>query len=517
VSVLYRAVFADHRRDLVPEARRLFSDWLITKEIPVDVPDTGRVEGDGQSVDVVTAEDGDLQAARFRLDEEAAGHRWSTILTVMATELEGWAWIDLERVSDDAYGPPPILGAPRLVRKFLESSACRAGSTVLSPTVRVVDETGAGDLLKELLDPGRTVPVVVASRDTADPSASSARAEALAGALVGIANVWALDGLATSVLSEELGTDLHVYGGAVRTYLPGLTIPDRYPGRHRFARRELFQPHPRRGAQVVARAMVAKAVATRPPLLFRNRVALLPGFTRHGRDAEQLLAELVAVEEERDRLQQELEWQILEAEEAAAEANDARSRVRWLEQRLGEANIFLAGVPTPEAEVPALATTCVEALDLAKRHLDLVVVGDTEAYAEGLDQHIKAGTWGRKAWQALQALQSYAKAKSAGEWSGNFLSFCRSSPPGCQVIPAEWVAAAENETTTKNPKFRRARTFSVPTGVSPDGEAYMEEHIKLEKGSDPAPRLHFWDDTGGKTGKIFVGYLGRHLPSFETN
>ncbi len=58
-----------------------------------------------------------------------------------------------------------------------------------------------------------------------------------------------------------------------------------------------------RGAGVVARAMVAKAVATRPPLLFRNRVALMPGFTRHGRDAEQLLAELVAVEEERDRHQ----------------------------------------------------------------------------------------------------------------------------------------------------------------------------------------------------------------------
>jgi hypothetical protein len=263
--------------------------------------------------------------------------------------------------------------------------------------------------------------------------------------------------------------------------------------------------------------MVAKAVATRPPLLFRNRVALMPGFTRHGRDAEQLLAELVAVEEERDRLQQELEWQILEAEENAAEANAARSRVRWLEQRLSEANIYVAGAPTPEVETPTTAADCVEALDLARRHLDFVVVGDTEACAEELDQHLKAGTWGRKAWQALEALQSYAAYKSAGVWTGNFLSFCRGCPPGSRVIPAEWVAAAENETTAKNPRFRRARTFPVPAEVNPDGEAYMEEHVKLEKGSDPAPRLHFWDDTGGKTGKIFVGYLGRHLPSFETN
>ena len=517
MSVLYRAVFADDRPDLLNEARRLFSEWLTSKGVTIEVPDVGRVEGDAHGVDVVSADEEDLRAARFRLDEEAGGHRWSTILTVMATDHEGWAWVDLERVSDDAYGPPPILAAPRLVRHFLESSTCRAGSTILCPTARVVDEEGVGDLLKELLDPGRAVPVVVASRDAAAASAATARAEALAGPLAGIANVWALDGLATSALSGELGTDLHVYGGAVRTYLPGLTIPDRYPGRHRFARRELFQPHPRHGAQVVARSMVAKAVATRPPLLFRNRVALMPGFSRHGRDAEQLLAELIAVEEERDRLQQELEWQILEAEEIAVEANDARSRVRWLEQRLTEANIYVTGVATPEAEIPVIATDCVEALDLARQHLDLVVVGDTEAFAEELDRHVKVGTWGRKAWQALQALQSYAKIKSAGEWTGNFLSFCRSSPSECCVVPAEWVAAAENETTAKNPTFRRARTFPVPVDVRDDGEAYMEEHIKLEKGSDPAPRLHFWDDTGGKTGKIFVGYLGRHLPSFETN
>lgn len=45
----------------------------------------------------------------------------------------------------------------------------------------------------------------------------------------------------------------------------------------------------------------------------------------------------------------------------------------------------------------------------------------------------------------------------------------------------------------------------------------MDEHVRLEKGSDPAPRIHFYDDTGGATGKVYVGYLGRHLPNFQTN
>jgi hypothetical protein len=146
-----------------------------------------------------------------------------------------------------------------------------------------------------------------------------------------------------------------------------------------------------------------------------------------------------------------------------------------------------------------------------------VVVGDTTPSADELDQHIKASIWGRKAWLALRALQGYAQAKTSGQVQGNFLQYCRTSPSGLEVVPSEWVAASENETTTNNPRFRGARVFPVPVEVSTDGEAYMEEHIRLEKGSDPAPRIHFWDDTDGKTGKVYVGYLGRHLPSFQTN
>lgn len=519
MSTIYRAVFSDERAELIVSARDLFSRWLGGKGIAVDVPESGRAEAQGgrAAVEVLCANDQDVEALRLRLDEEASGERWSTILTAMAAAGEGWVWIDLERVSDDAYGPPPALAPPALVRAFLESSICRAGSTVLRPGYRLVDQDDIGELVEELLDPGRVVPVVVVSRDTADPSAARSRAGALAPALLGVANVWALDGTATSALSKELGADLHVYAGAVRTYFPGLTLPDRYPKRHRFARRELFVPHPRRGAQVVARAVVGKAATGRPPVLFRNRVALLPGFTRQGHDAEQLLADLVMVEEERDRLQQDLEWVTLEADDAAGQAEAARARVKWLEQRLAEAGDYVAGVETPGGDMPTVACDCVEALEFAVTHLALVEVGDTIETAEELDQNPKAGTWGRKAWQALRALQSYAEAKASERWTGNFSSFCRASIPGADVISADWVAAGESETTSNNPRFRRARTFPVPAKVCPDGRAYMEEHIRLEKGSDPAPRLHYWDDTSGRTGKVYVGYLGRHLPNFQTN
>ncbi|MGH9102623.1 MAG: hypothetical protein ACRDYD_06530 [Acidimicrobiales bacterium] len=468
-------------------------------------------------MEIITAGDDEVEAVRLRLDEENSGQRWSTILTAMATEDQGWVWIDLERVSDDAYGPPPVLAPPALVRAFLASSPCRAGSTALRPHHRMVDEGEVSELIEELLDPGRTVPVLVASRDTTDLTAAAARAGALAATVIGVANVWALDGLATSALSKVLGPDLHVFGGAVRTYLPGLTVPDPYPRRHRFARRELFVPSARRGAQVVARAIVGKALMVRPPMVFRNRVALLLGFARQAPDAGALLADLLKAEEERDQLQQDLEWAMLEADVAASDAEEARARARWLENRLADIGQYVAGTPTPEDERPAVAGSCLEALELAQAHLDLVVVGDTTTFADELDQHVKGGIWGRKAWLALRALQGYAKAKASGQAQGNFLQYCRTSPPGFEVVPSEWIAASESETTTNNSRFREARVFQVPVEVSRDGKAYMEEHIRLEKGSDPAPRIHFWDDTGGKTGKVYVGYLGRHLPSFQTN
>lgn len=35
-------------------------------------------------------------------------------------------------------------------------------------------------------------------------------------------------------------------------------------------------------------------------------------------------------------------------------------------------------------------------------------------------------------------------------------------------------------------------------------------HLKLLKVGRISPRLHFYDDASG-TGKIYIGYIGRHL------
>jgi hypothetical protein len=515
VSTIFRAVFEDDRPDLLVAGRSLFAAWLSQKDIDGEVPVEGVTElAPGKLVTAVAAEELAVSALRLRLDEETPPQRWTTVLTLIQGSHGQWVWIDLERVSDDMYGVPPTLAPPRLVADFIASGTARVGPTRLRAESVIIDETGVDDLVRELISPDRTIPVVVVSVDTSDATAAERRARALSRTLQGLATVWALTGTATSALSKALGPDLHVYGGAVRTYYPGLTIPDRYPNRHRFARRELFA-EPRQGAQIVGRAIIAKAVAMRPPPVYREVVSAMPGFARRSQDAEAILADLVSVEADRDRLQEDLELQQLELAEETQRGNDAEARVRWLTAQLESVGTYVAGELTPEAERQAIVTGCADALARGEMNYDGLVFGDTGEAAAELDQHPKAGLWGRKADQAFQALDGYARAKRSGAFAGSFLGYCQSPPDGAPTIPADWVVLVESEGIGNNPAYRSPRTFPVPASVDPSGQVYMQTHIRLEKGSDPAPRIHLYDDTG-RGGAVYVGYLGRHLLSPKT-
>ncbi|NNN07584.1 MAG: hypothetical protein HKL85_00105 [Acidimicrobiaceae bacterium] len=382
---------------------------------------------------------------------------------------------------------------------------------------RVIDESGVDELVAELLDPGRTVPVLVASKDPDHLNGAKERGDALIHVVRGVANVWALEGLATSELSKRIGADLHVFHGAVRTYLPGLAVPDSNPRRHRFAGRDLFIENPRRGARVVGRSLLTMATSARPPAIYRDVVHDMPGFTRQGADREALLADLVSAEAMIDELKQALEGAYLEAHEAAVEADRAEARARWLEDELAAHGAFLTGIPAPGDDEIVTVASCEEALIYASTGLSYVAIGDTEEPAEAIDRHLKGPMWARKAWDSFQSLQSYALAKADGSFHGNFLTYCQSSSPPGHRISADWVAQGESESVNNNPTYRSARVFPVPAEVDPDGKVYMDQHIRLEKGSDPAPRIHFYDDTVGATGKIYVGYFGRHLPSGQSN
>ena len=70
----------------------------------------------------------------------------------------------------------------------------------------------------------------------------------------------------------------------------------------------------------------------------------------------------------------------------------------------------------------------------------------------------------------------------------------------------------ESETVRTKPKWRQERVFRVPLEVDPDGRVFMGAHITIGASANGRinPRLYFLDAVL-KTGRIYVGYIGRHL------
>lgn len=528
MALLYRSVFEINHADAMEVVSGAFSSWIIEKSLGVEAPKVGTASKDDVEINVVRADAGELRAARFVLHEEQDGARWSTTVTVMERQDDRRVWIDLERVSADPYGKPPTVGAPGVVRLILTAADCHAGPTALSNSPLNVDAAGVQTLVQNVLDPDRAVPIVVLSKDRfATTEAATQRAEKVLAKILGLAPVFVMDAEATTALNEVLGSDLAVFGGAVRTYLPDLTVPDRQPKRHPYVAGTIFASQPGPAASRIQRSIAQQAIAQRPPALYRDGVASLPGFPHHVAGAhrdEELVDEMISLEAERDELAtqvRELEEQVgyadLQLDEKEAEIDSKDARIRYLENRLRSANDEAANLPTPLSTVPETTESCREAIDYARQYLSNVEIGDTEFQASALDTYPKSGAWGKKAWRVFRAMDDYADLKSRDEFAGDFLAYCAESPQGRTVVPEGWVALKESESTDNNPKYRSARTFAVPFEVSEEEEVYMCAHIKLEAGGKPAPRIHFHDDTSGETGSIYIGYFGEHLPNDQTN
>ena len=79
---------------------------------------------------------------------------------------------------------------------------------------------------------------------------------------------------------------------------------------------------------------------------------------------------------------------------------------------------------------------------------------------------------------------------------------------------------SEGEQVRANRKMQSARLFPVSPDVNESGEIEMLNHLKIAEGGGPlAPRIYFYDDTGGVTGKVHVGFIGPHkyVPNAGTN
>ncbi|WP_017571895.1 hypothetical protein [Nocardiopsis halotolerans] len=211
-----------------------------------------------------------------------------------------------------------------------------------------------------------------------------------------------------------------------------------------------------------------------------------------------------------------------ELDTAREQLRAARYESRWLREQAREAGLFqlaaTAAPRDPQRKPPVSVRELLERItdDSVLPHL-FFTIEDATVYE--LSDSRKESLWVTRAWEALLALNDYARYQFDNPGSGlGFHSYLRETPDGYQVIPVKRLASQESDYVRNRGKLNDKRLFRVPEEVEPSGRVPMYAHIKLDIEYGICPRLYFYPHLGpGTTNRVYIGYLGRHLPVQQSN
>ena len=536
VSLLYRALWQADAEALIETAHREFCSWVSSKDSRLEVPDNGDFEVPGADVRVVEGTDGEQgDIKRWVLHEDDEHKRWITTMTAVRArgEPEGWLWIDLENVSKN-YLERADVAAPRLARSLLDAlPSSHRGPVKLQSSEHKLGPGRMAAFVAQLEHPERDLPLIVFSPDhRASAEVSIQRAQRATRALSGLCQVHLLVPQGEEEFRDTLGSELGVWAGACRVYLPNISLVAPDPRRHRYFLARNLGRRPGDAGLRISRYL--------SPLVTRQRAPLAYVKLRHLLDADYQaqIDELWAEWNLQTEQNEQMEGQLRETEDSYIDAltevedlNDLQAHVQrnlrdlWraidaADVRSRVASHLRDEIPKDGSAVLGLPESCAEAAELARQQLKDISLPEAACRdLDRLDQAIEAAVWAKTAWRGLVALNSYAQSAVPG--TGGFHQWCSSS-----IGEATWSASSkklamvESDSVRQHEKLRDARILPVDSRVNRSGRVFMEAHLKISQGGGSlAPRIYFYDDTAGSTGKVHVGYFGPHyhMPNKQTN
>lgn len=209
--------------------------------------------------------------------------------------------------------------------------------------------------------------------------------------------------------------------------------------------------------------------------------------------------------------------------EAAIEAEEARKAGRerdWLRRELdADQRARLAAAPDDSfwdapADVRELVARLTPGAD-SHPVLDRVVFTGDEDTAAEIDERDGIGRYAATLWSYVRVLHDYVEAKQAG-YAGNVHMYLNDSTQlGAKCSP-DRHASTESESVIKNRKLHAERVHNVPIEVDESGQIAMLAHFKPTHRDRFAPRMHYFDDAA-RSGKVYIGYIGRHLTTAKSS
>lgn len=226
-----------------------------------------------------------------------------------------------------------------------------------------------------------------------------------------------------------------------------------------------------------------------------------------------------SLEDEIAELRELLDERELSAAAIAAELRSESTANQRLKSQLRQHHVFHidADPDSDQWEAPADVEELVTWLTPGEGEHNaqrwVVFTGDSSAVSE-VRKRDSYGTYAASIWDYVRVLFEYAEARASGYAGNVHMYLADEDVPGFKCS-TQRHASRESDTVRNNAKWAQERVFPLPEGVGESAMISMEAHFKPTHRDQFAPRVHYYDDTSG-TGKIYVGYIGRHLTNTRT-
>ena len=522
MSVLSRIQWHDRPTDGVvrylSDARTRLTAWatggartdLPDGESLIPMADRERTVSLRPVSDGVRALNGVEGIVRDRMTNAGTATRWTLVVRVAGDDGRVDVMVENRMETSDPTRPVRI-ERPRVVDDLLAiPGQPRLGALPLLSAPEPVPAGAVPILIDEVLRlPGRLLPVIVCTQSDRGGDDWLERAHRIAERTLGFANVFTLDRSAAGAFRRRFG-GLAVWDGGVRIYSQAPLDPGSNGLRHRRFPPDRFRTSPEAGVdRVVAGAAALSARLPAPPAL---ALFSSPGAADAGAAPDRvpaLEADLSDALSQADALGDELE----ERDNEVNRLQGHLARLREELERAGMAHLYWGAKDDPGTGLPDTVQDIEEAVLAAQFYLtDYLRLPDKAK--RGLDRLAtapQAVVWGNTAWRGLRSLAAYARHRTEDHFQGGFWEWCDAGFPESWPATDKKLSMSESETVQNTPKFNNRRLLPVSTDVDRTGKTYMYSHLKVaEGGSDLAPRIYFYDDTHGNTGKIHVGFIGPH-------
>lgn len=502
MSLIYRAIWQDYANDIHQRALCAFGWWVNLRHPGARTFEENIEEvvaGASTLVRRGTCDTGSIQRCVMHFDD-GIERLTTTLLTTTTQSGIGSIWVDQERVSRDAFAPFQVRAPELSTRLIATGSDPRRGPIRLQPRPTALAPTEIRALTESLADPARDLPIVVfTTSETFNAKQCLDAGIYAAQVLAGCAAVY-ITAAGQEPFNELLGQDLGIEAGAVRVYLPGFSLNEQEPWRHRVFDPERVLRDPKGIAHTIVQLLAPSMASRRAPLEYPRLRHLLTSAAASDTETIEGLVERV----------HDLEHQLVATQDRnldlLADLEESEGRVQTLQGQL----VATLLAPRDQHGLLPEITCCSDAFHAAQDHLDGLVLPDTaNRELVELDQRLEARTWGRMSWRALLALNAFAHDTS---FQPGFWEWCKASrSPYVWPATPKKLAMNESETVLKVDALRSCRVFAVDSKVDASGMILMTAHLKIAEGGGPQiPRIYFHDDRHGPTGKVHIGFFGPH-------